>query len=235
MGGARRYSIAPPVARAGRSRQGTGSTRWSDYAHRDDRHRLCGPRLRRLLFRLRSCRDVRRQGCRQDRCARAGRDADLRTRAGPARRLQRARRSPVVHHRSRRRSGRGGRGVHRGRYSLPARRRTCRPVLRLRRHARDRPRHSRAGGGRHQVHRAGRHRRRSGTHPPRGSPSREGLRRLQPGIPPRGRGDRRLQATGPGGDRHRGRGCAPGHDRDLPAALPSTTRPCCSRRGGRAS
>ena len=52
-------------------------------AHCDDRHGLCRPGFRRLLFRVRRRRRLRRQGCRQDRAAEEGRDPDLR--AGPRR------------------------------------------------------------------------------------------------------------------------------------------------------
>ena len=43
--------------------------------------------------------------------------------------------------------------------------------------------------------------------------------RLQSGIPARRRGDRGLQASGPGRRRHRGRARAPDHARHLPAAV----------------
>ena len=95
--------------------------------------------------------------------------------------------------------------VHRGRHPLPARRRPCRPVLRLPGRPRDRRRHGRLHGGGDQVDRAGRHRRRGRAHHPRG-PARRGFRRgVEPGIPARGRGHRRLQAPGPHRHRHRGR------------------------------
>jgi hypothetical protein len=51
-------------------------------------------------------------------------------------------------------------------------------------------------------------------------PRRRHRGRVQPGVPARGRGDRRLQAPGPDRHRHRGRARPRADDRALPAALP---------------
>ena len=100
--------------------------------------------------------------------------------------------------------GRGRRGVHRRRHAVAARRRLCRSVLRLcRRRARS-PTRSTAitvvvtkstvpvGTG-DEVERIIR------DAPPR----RRVRRRLQSGVPARGRGDQRFHAPRPGGHRHR--------------------------------
>ena len=68
-------------------------------ACRDDRSGLCGPGLRRLLCRFRPRRLLRRQGPGQDRGPQPRRDPDLRAGPGRARRQERARGPPDLHHR----------------------------------------------------------------------------------------------------------------------------------------
>ena len=150
----------------------------------------------------------------------ARRDADLRAR--PRRPGRRQRAAPAGCRFTTDLEGpvrRGRRGVHRGRHAVAPRRRPCRPVLRLRRGARDRRRARRLHRGRHQIDRAGRHRRRGRAHHPRGAAGRRLRGGLQSGIPARGRGDPGLQASRPHRRRHRRRARARGDGRALPAAL----------------
>ena len=114
----------------------------------------------------------------------------------------------------------GRRGVHRRRHAVAARRRLCRPLLRLCRRARDRGRARRLHRRRDQVHGSGRHRRRDRGHHPQAAARRRLRGGLQPGVPARRRGDRGLQAPRPGGGRHRGRAARGGDARALPAAVP---------------
>ena len=88
-------------------------------------------------------------------------------------------------------------------------------------------------GGGDQVDGAGGHRRRGRAHHPRDRPEARFRGRVEPGIPARGGGDRRLQAPRPDRHRHRGRARQGGDDRALPAARTSTRRRSCSRRGAR--
>ena len=113
----------------------------------------------------------------------------------------------------------GGGGVHRGRHAVPARRRPCRPLLRLQRGAGDRGGDRGLHGGGDEVDGAGRHRRRGRAAHPRGSVRCLLRGGLEPGIPARGRGDRRFQAPGPDRHRQRGRARRRGDARPLPAAL----------------
>ena len=83
----------------------------------------------------------------------------------------------------------------------------------------DRRRARRLHRRRHQIDRAGRHRRRGRAHHPRGAAGRRCRGRLQPGIPARRRGDPGLQASRPHRGRHRRRARAQGDGRALPAAL----------------
>ena len=136
---------------------------------------------------------------------RTGRDPDLRARARRAGGVQRQGQAAGFHHRPDR-AGRGSRRrLHRGRHAVAARRWPCRPDLRLRRRARDRRCAVRLHGGRHQIDRAGRHRRRGRAADPRGQSV--GRRRgcLQSGIPARGRRDPRLQIPRSHRGRHLGR------------------------------
>ncbi len=71
-----------------------------------------------------------------------------------------------------------------------------------------------------QVDRAGRHGRRDRSADQAAAARRRRRGGLQPGVPARGRGDRRLQAAGPGGGRARRRAGAGGDGRALPAAQP---------------
>ena len=70
-------------SRSWKSRNAATATTCKDssHAHRDDRHRLCGARVRSLFFRFRACRDLHRQGCGQDRPAPQRNHPDLRARA----------------------------------------------------------------------------------------------------------------------------------------------------------
>ena len=155
----------------------------------------------------------------QDRRPERGQDADLGAGPGSARQIQRRSRPADLHQGFGRSGRRGGGGVHRRRHTGAARRRPCRPDLRVRGGPRtgqgDRARHRH----RHQVDRSRRHRRQDRGHPSRGGRARH-LGRLQPRIPARGRRDRRLQASRPH-RRRRGR-------RACPAM-------CCGRSTGRCS
>ncbi len=186
-----------------------------------DRHRLRRPRDRRLLRRVRRAGGLRRQGRREDRSARARRDPDLR--AGPrrARRAQRARRaasrSPPTRrtrcasalvvfiavqtpprdgrqHRSRAPSKRVAREIGRALdgYKVVVTKSTV-PV-----------------GTRARVQGAG-----STRSTCRGPASESLQRRLEPGVPARGLGDRRLHAPRPRRDRRRGRAGARRSCKDL--------------------
>ena len=84
-----------------------------------------------------------------------------------------------------------------------------------------------------EIDRAGRHRRRGRAHHPRGAARCRLRRGLQPGIPARGRGDRRLQAARPHRHRHRGRARRRGDDASSTARSTSTRRRSWSPRGAR--
>ena len=116
-------------------------------------------------------RVLHRQGRGEDRRAECRPDADLGAGARGARQGQcRARPADLHHQPAEGREGCRSR-VHRGRNSCAARRRACRPDLRLRGGARAREGDQPGNGRRHQVHRAGRYRR-----PDRGNPARGGRR-----------------------------------------------------------
>ena len=150
--------------------------------------------------------DLRRQGRGQDRPPAQGRDADLRARPRQAGRRQRASAGRLAFStESRRGGGRRRRGVHRRRHADAARRRPCRPDLRLCRGRRDRRRDPRLHRGGHQVDGAGRHRPRGRAHHPRDPAGGRVRRRVQSGVPARGRGDRGLHEARPRGDRRRER------------------------------
>ena len=110
----------------------------------------------------------------EDRRAQRGRDADLGTGARGAGQGQCGARAADVHDQPCGR-GRGRRGgVHRGRHAGASRRRSRRPHLRVRGGARARAADPAGHGGRHQVDRSRRHRRRNRAH----SRRRRGERRL---------------------------------------------------------
>ena len=146
----------------------------------------------------------------KDRGAEARRNPDLRAGSGPAGRDQCEGRPAVVHHRAERSGRRSRCRVHRGRHALAPRRRPCRPHLRACGRARDRSRAERLYRRHHQVDGADRHRRRCRADHARDQSGRGRRRRLQSGIPARGRGDPRLQASGPDRGRHRRRARAKG-------------------------
>ena len=171
------------------------------HANCHDWHGLCGTGFRRLLCGFRPPGHLRGQGRKQDRSASPRRDSDLRAGAGCAGGRQREGKAPRLHHRPQGAGRRGRCRVHRGRHAVAPRRRPCRSELRLRRGARDRGSAARFHRRRHQVDRAGRHRRRGRAAHPRGQSEGRCRRRLQSGIPARGRGDPRLQISGS----HRGR------------------------------
>ena len=129
-----------------------------------------------------------------------------------------SRRPAHLHHRPRGRD-RGCRGrVHRGRHAVAARRRPCRPVLRLRRRGGDRGHAQAPDPGRHQVHGPGRHRPEA-AEDLRAPASRARHRhRVQPRVPARGLGDRGLPAPRPRRLRRRERACQGGARPLLPAA-----------------
>ena len=89
-------------------------------------------------------RRLHRQGGGQDRPPAQGRDADLRARPRQAGRRQRQGRPAFLQHQARRRRGQRRCGVHRRRHAVAARRRPCRPDLRLCRGRRGRRRRSAA-------------------------------------------------------------------------------------------
>ena len=103
----------------------------------------------------------------------------------------------VLHDRSRQR--RRGRRSHLHRRGHPgaARRRSCRPVLRLRGGALDSAAAQELHRRRDQVHRAGRHRRRDREDHQEGERRRGRRRRLESRVPARGRRDRRFPPSGP--------------------------------------
>ena len=119
--------------------------------------------------------------------------------------VQRAARAAELHHRAGGGARRRRSGVHRRRHARAPRRRPCRPHLRLRRRPRACPDDDRAGRRHHQVDGAGRDRRRDRQDPQGRGRAAGHVGRLQPRIPARRRGDRRLQAPGPDRRRRRGR------------------------------
>ena len=167
----------------------------------NDRNRLCRSRLRCVLRRLRARCGLRRHRRGQDRPTAAEYHADLRAGARRSGRKQRQGGPPEVRCQRGRGRRRCRRGVPRRRDALAARRRPCGPVLRLRRGRGDRPADPPLHGGRDQIHRPRRHRRRGRGDHPQGRARCRVRRRLEPRVPPRRRRDRRLQAAGP----HRGR------------------------------
>ena len=176
----------------------------SQDAFDNDRQWLCRAGFRRVPRRFRPRRRLRRQGRDQDRGAEGGRDPDLR--AGPRRacREQCARSAGCPSRPTCRRPSRRPRWSS----SPSARRRgaaTATPTSPM-----SMPRRATIAAAlnglhrrRHQIDRAGRHRRRGRADHPRGQSGRRCRRRLQPGIPARRRGDRRFQAPRP--HRHRPR------------------------------
>ena len=177
------------------------------HARRDDRRGVCRPGVGRLLCRFRrtglTCVD---KDPAKIEALRRGEMPIFEPGLPRAGREERARAPPVLHDRPAAARAGGRRGLHRRRHAVPPRRRPCRPLLRLCSAAREiAGRHRRLHGGRHQVDRAGRHRRRGRADHPRGAARCRLRRRLEPGIPARRRGDRRLQAPGPDRHRHRGR------------------------------
>ena len=169
-------------------------------AHRDDRHGLCRPRVRRLLRRVRPRGGLRRQGRRQDRAcsrragSRSTSPASTRWSSG----TRAAGRLSFTTDLAGRRST-----VPRPCSSPSARRRaaatamptspTCSPPPR-----RSRPHLEAPDPGRHQVHRAGRHRPQAAAASSRSQrPDLDDRRRLQPRVPARGLGDRGLPAPRP--------------------------------------
>ena len=191
----------------------------SRHAYRDDRDRLCGARVRRLLRGFRPQRLLHRQGQGKDRRAQCRGDADLGAGAGGDRQGQCRARAADLHHQPARRSQGCRGGVHRGRNAGAARRRPRRSDVRVRGGARARQGDQAGNGSRHQVDRSGRHRRQDRANPARGRRDRR-LGRVQPRVPARRRGHRRLQAPRP--DRRRGRGRARrgGAQGNLPSAVP---------------
>ena len=123
--------------------------------------------------------------------------------------------------------GRGS-GVHRGRHAGAARRRPCRPDLRVRGGARARQGDRAGNRRRHQVDRPGRHRRQDRAKSCAKRASTERLGRLQPRIPARRRGDRRLQASRPHRRRRRGRARAARCCAKSTGRCSSTARRSCS-------
>ena len=112
-----------------------------------------------------------------------------------------------------------GRRLHRRGHAVAARRRPCGPLLCLRGRQDDRRgARSEIHGGRDEIDRAGRHRRRGRAHHPRDQARRRFHRRVEPGVSARRRGDRGLQAPRPRGHRDRRPACARGDGGDLPAA-----------------
>ena len=93
------------------------------------------------------------------------------------------------------------------------------------------PSSRRADRGRHQVDRAGGHRRRGRADHARDPAGWRLRRRLEPGIPARRRGHHRFQAPGPHRHRHRGRPRPRGDGRALPPALPQPAAAAVHRRG----
>ena len=161
-----------------------------------------------------------------------GRDADLRARPGDAGREERARGPPVLHHRYRRRAA----GTPTPCSSRSARPRAAATAMPTSPTSMPPPREIAeltAGftvvvtkstvpvGTGDEVER---------DHP-RDAAGRRLRRRLQPRIPARGRGHRRLQAAGPHRRRHRGRARPRGDDASSTARSTSTSRRCCSPRG----
>ena len=175
---------------------------------------------------------LRRQGRRaRSRALQRRRDADLR--AGPRRagRAQRARRAgcpspPTLAERGPRAPTRCSspsarrRGAATATPTCPTSTQAAREIAAVTR---------RLHGGGDQVDRAGRHRRRGRAHHrARRGPTRAVRRRLQPGVPARRRGDRRLQAPRPHRGRHRGRARAGGDDASSTGRSTSTRRRSCS-------
>ena len=184
---------APRPRAAGRLRDAAG--RGAD-AGRDDRSGLRRPRLRSVFCRVRRVGDLHRRRRVEDSPARRRPDADLRARSRRSRSPQRRAATTAVHHRLRGERGRCGADLHRRGDAVAPRRRSCRPVVRVRRGAQNRAapaRIQRAGG---QVHRPGRHRTAGLAHRDGGQSGGGIRRRLEPGIPPRGSRDRRLHAPG---------------------------------------
>ena len=118
-----------------------------------------------------------------------------RARPRPARRQQRRRQAPLLHHRSCRRRQSRRRGVHRRRHALAPRRRPCRSLLCFWRGRGDRTRARRLYRRRHQIDRAGRHRPQGRGYHPQDPARCEFRRRVEPRIPARRLGDRRLHAS----------------------------------------
>ena len=226
-------SSCPASAKRRRPAAGRTQTMLASHARCDDRHRLCRPGFRRLLCRFRPSRHLRRQGRRQDRRAasaarcrstsrastswspatsRQGRlsfTTDLAGRVAEADAVFIAVGTP-----SRRGDGHADLS-----YVYAAAREIAARARRLHR-------------GRHQVDRAGRHRRRGRAHHPRDArPTPSSPSSPIPEFLREGAAIERLQAARPHRRRHRRRARARGDGRALPAALPQPGADPVHRRG----
>src|SRR5262249_7174331 len=101
------------------------------HANSNDRYRLRRARVRRLFFRFRARRNLYRSGCGEDRGAPKREGPDLRAWLGRARCKQCRSRPAFVCDRIRAGCSCGGCSISCRRHAVPARRRLCRPLLRL--------------------------------------------------------------------------------------------------------